>query len=169
MIKYRELTTQENEVIEKYLLQLRQVFKAWSDDYKDEYDLLCFAYYEGCHEEIMEESAPYVVGNSLVEFMGFQWVMVEFSNSWHYGVCHRDIETPIDLLTLREGYWYRPENEDQDDPPCAGEIILRSRDTISLFLRWVRAYEANILFPKRTLREIEEMVSRKEIFGRMRK
>ena len=64
-----------------YLTELRCIFSVWSGQYEDEYDLLDFAYYEGCCEPIMAIAAPYVMGKSLVKKFNFRWIMVAANNS----------------------------------------------------------------------------------------
>lgn len=88
MANFRKPTPEEMSVVARQLAELRRVFAVWSDHYDDEFDLLWFAYYEGCDEPVMASAAPYAVGNSLVKKDGFRWVMVQAGDSWHHGVAH---------------------------------------------------------------------------------
>ncbi|MBE7385000.1 MAG: hypothetical protein F6J95_026760 [Leptolyngbya sp. SIO1E4] len=151
------------DVISKYLNDLRRIFSVWSSKYEDEYDLLWFAYYESCQEQIMANAAPYVVGNSLVKSFGFHWVMVQSDSTWHHGVSNPILPEPIDLLTLEDGDWYRP--EPNDEPPEPGEATLDSRDVIILVVKWKQIKGCQAPIPKGSYSQLEEQVAHAQIFG----
>lgn len=164
MSLYREATPDEMKLVDLYLAELRHTFTVWSKNYEeDEYNLLSFAYYEGCCEPIMATAAPYVVGNSLVKKAGFQWVMVQSNNAWHHGVFHSALSEPINLLTLENGDWYRPEPD--DEPPEPGEVTLASHDVIGLIVKWKQSKGCEAPIPKGSYSKLKKQVARAQIFG----
>ena len=163
MTDFREPTREEMSVVTRQLAELRRVFAVWSDNYDDEFDLLWFAYYEGCDEAVMASAAPYAVGNSLVKKDDFRWVMVPADDSWHHGVANPLLAEPIDLLALEGGSWYRPEAD--DEPPRPGEAALDSRDFIKLAVEWRRVAGTDAPLPKGSFFAVEQQVARARVFG----
>jgi hypothetical protein len=138
--RVRDLTPAEEATVEGVLRRLREHYpKSWPGCIEGhEYDLMGFAYYEGCGHrweccrEILAEAAPFALGRELVAKHGFRWVMIRSGRSWGYGVEHPALDRPIDLDSLEDGPW---NEEEYDQPPCPGRMTHDSLETIVRRLR----------------------------------
>src|SRR5262245_47413272 len=128
----RDPTPAELAVIDQHLAELRKVFAVWND-YDDEYELIRFAHYEGCGEEVLGTAAPFACGRSLVRHNGFRWVMIPVGQEWHFGVTHPWLPEPIDLRTLENSAWNR---DTYDEPPSPGERTTDACRVIKLAIFW---------------------------------
>ena len=133
----RDRTAPEEAHAADVFRRVREHYREWcgpnSEGY--EYDLVAFAYYEGCHRRdeccraLLTEAAPLALGQELVARHGFRWVMLGVGDTWRYGVTHPALSDPIDLLSLEDGSW----NEFEYDPgsePTVGRMTHDSLETI---------------------------------------
>jgi hypothetical protein len=130
----KSLTDEQRAYIADVLRRLRDHFPAWSSRAEGhEHDLMGFAYYEGCGHRweccraILDEAAPFAVGQELVANHGFRWVMIRSGRSLRYGAEHPALDRPIDLASLQDGSWNERE---YDQPPSPGEKTFASLETI---------------------------------------
>jgi len=156
MFSCRTPTSDEINIVRYSFHQLNEAFPAWTWYHKDPYDLLRFAYYEGCSNPIMSKVAPYAVGMSLVSKHFFQWVMIQVDRSWHYGVIDPIFKDPIDLAGLKNGQYYRLEAGEES--PTQGELILLSLEMIILHTKWRQLKGSDAHIPDGNLSEIREAV-----------
>lgn len=169
MTGLREPTAEEMSIVDQRLAELRREFPgpSWSDSYEDEYDLLGFAYYEGCDRTgalaVMVSAVPYAVGKSLVRRHGFSWVMVRAGESWHHGVVHPLLREPIDLMTLEDGAWYRPYTD--DEPPRPGETTWYSHDFIEMVVMWKRVAGVEAPVPEGDPNQIYKQIKYLQALG----
>jgi len=134
----REITTlseRETAYIGDSLCRLREHFRAYGDYSGREFELIEFANYEGAHKDaasgrIVEETAPFALGQLLVSHYGFEWmVMNRVFEVATYAVKHSNMDEPIDLLKLEQGEWYEEDPKD-DEGPRPGERTIDSLDPI---------------------------------------
>jgi hypothetical protein len=129
----KPLTDQQRACIADVLRRLRDHFHGWPCPEGNEYDLMQFAYYEGCGHrweccrEILSEAAPFALGQELVANHEFRWVMIRAGRSSRYGVEHPVLDRPIDLASLEDGSW---NEEEYDQLPSPGKMTLDSIETI---------------------------------------
>jgi hypothetical protein len=169
---FREPTPDELSVVELKIAELRQAICGNHDSGGIGIDVLGWAYYEGYDKlpsalQVMVSSAPYVVGEALVKQDEFKWVMVAADESWHHGVIHPLLAEPIDLLTLEDGSWHRPDDEN-DEPPRPGETTLESYEFIVLAVEWKRVAGRDVPIPAGNLRDIEQALKRFSRVARVR-
>ena len=118
--------------MEEVLTKLREHFHEWPCYEVSEWELVGFAYYEGCGGsdhcgQILVEASPIALGKELVAKHGFLWAMLRSGQSWKYAVVHPDLDRPIDLHALEDGSW---NEEEYDEPPDPGKMTHDSLDTI---------------------------------------
>jgi hypothetical protein len=135
----RDPTPAEAAFIADVLRRLREHYHTWCAPETEghEYDLVAFAYYEGCDRRdeccrgILSEAAPFALGQELVLRHGFRWVMLPSGDTWRYGVAHPTLEHPIDLLSLEDGSWNDEEYDPGSEPhPGDGSMTHDSLETI---------------------------------------
>ena len=160
MTAARDPTDAELAIIDRHLAELRKVFAVWSE-YDDEYELICFAIYEGCEEPVMESAAPFACGRSLVRHQGFRWTMIQVGDAWHFGVTHPWLPEPIDLECLGTSSWNR---EIYDQPLSPGEITTDACAVIKLAIAWKQHAGADAPIPD-DLAELEEKVRVSRLYG----
>jgi len=110
----RSLTSAEEAAIEEVLRKLREHFHEWQGYEGHEWELVGFAYYEGCGGsndcgQILVEASPIALGKELVAKHGFRWAMLRSGQSWKYAVEHAALGRPIDLQSLQDGSWNEEE------------------------------------------------------------
>lgn len=126
----RPLEPVEVATIDSVLLRLKEHFHESADDF--EYNLVGFAFYEGCggsdhYGAILAEASPLALGKELVLRHGFTWAAVREGDEWHFAVTHPRLESPIDLTTLEDG---RYDSDTYDEPPDPGEVTYQALDGI---------------------------------------
>lgn len=135
MTSTRAAGDREKAFIADALRRLRNHFNIWDHYEGREYQLIGFALYEGCYRDaasgrIIVETAPFALGEELVNYYGFEWVV--FDRRYEiatYGVQHPNIDGPIDVFTLEDGGWYK-EDDDLNDPPAPGDKTYYSFEPI---------------------------------------
>ncbi|MGE5191799.1 MAG: hypothetical protein ACM3U2_04810 [Deltaproteobacteria bacterium] len=131
--RMKSLADKQRLHISDVLRRLREHFAEWPCPAGFEHELMRFAYYEGCGyrweccREILDEAAPFAVGQELVANHGFRWLMIRSGRSWRYGVVHPALDRPIDLASLPDDNW---KGEEYDQPPGPGKMTLDSLETI---------------------------------------
>ena len=132
----RNLTRSEKTFIGDVLRRLREHFPEWTKmgltDEGAEYDLVGFAFYEGCGDtrhcgDILAEAAPFAIGRKLVEDHGFRWVMLASEAAPRYAVGHPALAEPIELASLENGAW---NDQEYEIPPARGRRTHESLVTI---------------------------------------
>jgi hypothetical protein len=129
---FRDLTRPEKAFIADVLRRLREHFPEWKFAEGSEHSLVGFAFYEGCGGtrhcgQILAESAPFALGQELVNEHGFHWVMLSSGETARYGVMHSTLKEPINLGSLEDGSW---NDEEYDFPPSPGRRTHDSLETI---------------------------------------
>ncbi len=79
-------------------------------------------------QQALDRAFPFIVLNVLVESQGCEWIMVQVSGEWQFGVTHKLLPEPITVSDLVSGEWLG--TWDFDEPPDVWEILSESYEEL---------------------------------------